>query len=99
MHIAALKPLYLDQDDVDAKFVEKEKEIFVAQLKEAGKPESVIERIIEGKVKKLYSEVCLLKQQYVKDDKLTVDQKLKEIIGKVGENIKISNFSRFDIGA
>ena len=98
MHIAAIKPLYTSPEDVDPKFLEHEKEIFKAQLKEAGKPEAVIEKIMVGKIKKLYTDVCLLNQQFVKNDKMTVDEKVKEVIGKVGENVKVKRFARFEIG-
>jgi elongation factor Ts len=99
MHIAALKPLYLSPEEVDPKFLEHEKDVFRSQLKEAGKPDKVIENILEGKVKKLYSEVCLLNQSFVKNDQLTVDEALKELIAKTGENIKIKRFARFEVGA
>lgn len=99
LHIAAIKPIFVSSEDVDPKFLEKEKEIFKAQLLEAGKPENVIDKIMVGKVKKLYTEVCLLEQPFVKNDKMTVDEKIKEIIGKVGENVKIKQFVRFGIGS
>ena len=99
MHIAAFRPLYLSPDKVDPKFLEHEKEIYREQMKDSGKPAEVVEKIIEGKLKKLYSEVCLLNQAFVKNDQMTVDEKIKEIIGKVGENIKIKQFARFEVGA
>ena len=99
LHIAALKPLYLSQEDVDPKFLEHEKEILKEQLADSGKPEQILNKIIDGKVKKLYSEICLLEQPFVKDDQVTVSQALENIIGKTGENIKIKRFARFDIGA
>lgn len=98
MHIAALKPLYLAPEDVDAAFLEKEKSIFREQLAGSGKPAQVLEKIVEGKVNKLYSEVCLLKQFFVKNDQLTIEQVLQELIAKTGENIKIKRFVRFEIG-
>ena len=99
LHIAAAKPSFLSQEDVDPKFLEKEKEIFKAQMIEAGKPEGVIEKILVGKMKKLYTDVCLLEQPFIKNDKMTVDEKIKEVIGKVGENVKLKRFSRFEIGS
>jgi elongation factor Ts len=99
LHIAALKPMYLNEEDVDSKFLDHEKDIIRGQLAGSGKPEKMIEQIVEGKVKKLYSEVCLLKQTFVKNDQLTVEQALAELIGKTGENIKIRRFARFDIHA
>ncbi|MBT3455628.1 translation elongation factor Ts [bacterium] len=98
MHIAAIKPLYLEPSDMDPKFLEHEKEIFTDQLKEAGKPEGVIAKILVGKVQKLYKDVCLIEQPFVKNDKLTVAQKVEEVIGKVGEKIKIKKFARFEVG-
>lgn len=98
LHIAALKPLYLSPADVDPQFLAKEIEVFKAQLADSGKPEKVIEQIVEGKVKKLYAEVCLLNQQFVKNDKLTVEDVIKELIAKTGENIRIKRFARFEIG-
>ncbi len=99
MHIAAMKPLYLAPQDVDPKFLEREKDIFKQQLLDAGKPEKIVAQIVEGKVQKMYSEVCLLNQAFVKNDQLTVDELLKELIGRIGESIKIKRFARFEIGA
>ena len=99
LHIAAIKPLYLNPEDVDPKFLEHEKEIMKEQLVDAGKPEKMINQIVEGKVKKLYSDICLMKQQFVKNDQMTIEEVLKELIGKTGENIKIRRFARFQVGA
>jgi elongation factor Ts len=99
MHIAAINPLYVSTDSVDAAFLEKEKSIIREQLIAEGKKGDFIEKIIEGKVKKIYSDVCLLEQPFVKNDSLTVDEVLKDLIGKVGENIKIRRFARYQIGA
>jgi elongation factor Ts len=99
MHIAALKPLYLAPEEVDAKFLEHERDIFRSQLADSGKPEKIIAGIIEGKVNKLYQEICLLNQSYVKDDQKTIADVVKELIAKTGENIKIKRFARFEIGA
>jgi len=99
MHIAALKPLYLTEEEVDPKFLEHEKTIIKEQLADSGKPEKIVSQIAEGKLKKLYSEICLLKQQFVKNDQMTVEEMLKDLIGKLGENIKINRFARFEIGS
>lgn len=99
MHIAAAKPFYLAPEDVDPKFLEHEKIIFKEQLAASGKPEKILNQIVEGKVQKLYSEVCLMKQPFVKNDQLTIDDLLKALIAKIGENIKIRRFCRFEIGA
>ncbi len=98
MHIAAMKPLYLTPEDVDPKFLEHEKTILKEQLADSGKPEKILDQIIEGKVKKLYTDICLIKQPWVKDQQKSVEDVLQEIIGKTGENIKIKKFCRFEIG-
>ena len=98
MHIAAIKPLYLSSEDVDPKFLEHERTIIKEQLADAGKPEKIIDQIVEGKIKKLYSEVCLLEQQFVKNDQLTIQELLQELIARTGENIKIKQFCRFELG-
>ncbi len=99
MHIAALRPLYLVPDDVDPKFLDHERTIIKEQLADSGKPDKIIDQIVEGKIKKLYSEVCLLEQQFVKNDQLTINELLQELIAKTGENIKIKQFCRFELGS
>jgi len=98
MHIAAANPAGMNPEDVDPAVVEKEKEIFRAQMLEEGKPENIIDKIVEGKVEKFYKEVCLMSQQYVKDPQKTIDDVLKETISVIGENIQIKRFTRFQIG-
>lgn len=98
MQITAQKPMYLSPEEVDPKFLEHEKDIMKAQLADSGKPEKIVNQIIEGKVNKLYADVCLLKQTYIKNDQLTVEQLLQELIAKTGENIKIKRFARYEIG-
>ena len=99
MHIAAVKPLYLRPEDVDPKFLEHERSITREQLADSGKPDKIIDQILEGKIKKLFSEICLMQQSYVKNDQLTIDGLLKEVIAKTGENIIIKRFCLFEIGA
>lgn len=99
MHIAAFNPLYLSPESVDEKFLEHEKEIFKEQLAGSGKPEKIINQIVEGKINKLYSEICLIKQQFIKNDQITVEEAVKSIIAKTGENIQIKRFCRFEIGS
>lgn len=98
MHIAAARPLAVSRDEVDGSLVEKEKEIYAAQMREQGKPEAMIEKIVVGKVDKYYSDVVLLEQKYVKDPDLTVEDYLKSVIGALGENMQIKRFARFEIG-
>ncbi len=99
LHIAAMKPLYITPEEVDSKFLEHEKSIIKEQLADSGKPEQILNKIVDGKVNKLYSEICLLEQPFVKNDQLTVKQAIEEMIGKTGEKIKVKKFSRFEIGA
>lgn len=99
MHIAAMHPLYLKPEDVDEKFVEHERRIIQEQLADSGKPEKMIAQIAEGKLKKVLSEICLLDQPFVKNDQLTVNDALKDLIAKLGENIVIKRFCRYEIGA
>lgn len=97
MQIAAFRPVCVESKDVDPALIEKERGIYAAQL--AGKPAEIIDKIIEGKLEKYYSEICLLNQPYIKNDKLTVADVLKDLIAKMGENIKIKRFVRFEVGA
>lgn len=99
MQIAAAKPLYLAPEDVDPKFLEHERSIIKEQLADSGKPAKIVDQIIESKINKIFSEVCLLKQSFIKNDQITVDDLLKEVIGRTGENIKIKRFCRFEVGA
>ena len=97
MHIAAANPSYLKPEDVPAEELAKEKDIYKEQLKTEGKPEDMLEKILEGKISKYYQEVCLLKQTYVKDDKLSVEQVIEQAVLKLGEKIEISRFTRYAI--
>jgi elongation factor Ts len=98
MHIAASNPLYLEPSEIPAEVTEKQKEIYAAQLLAEGKPESMIEKIMTGKLKKWHSDVCLLDQAYVKDDKMTVGEYVTEVASTIKENIKIRRFVRFELG-
>ena len=98
MHIAAAAPLAVAREDVDGSLIEKEREIYRGQMQEQGKPDNIIDKIVEGKVDKYYSEIVLLEQKYVKDPDMTVEDYLKSIIGKLGENMQIKRFTRYQIG-
>lgn len=98
MHVAAANPAGLVPEDIDPSVIEKEKEIYRAQMLDQGKPENIIENIIKGKVEKYYKEICLMSQPYIKDPQMTIEELLKETIGKIGENIQIKRFARFQIG-
>ena len=98
MHIAAASPIAVSREEVDPTLIEKEKEIYRGQMQEQGKPDNIIDKIVEGKVDKYYSDIVLLEQKYVKDPDLTVEDYLKSIIGELGENMAIKRFARFQIG-
>src|SRR5262245_51589826 len=98
MQIAAMNPRYVRREDVTAEDLNREKEIYKEQAKASGKPDHIIEKIIEGKLKDFYKEACLYDQPFVKDDKLTVEQLITNVIGKVGENIRVRRFARFVTG-
>lgn len=98
MQVAASNPLSVDREGLPADVLEREKEIYATQAKESGKPEKVVEKMVEGKMKKFYSEACLLEQPYVKNPDITVQELLNELIAKTGENIVIRRFARFQLG-
>ena len=98
MHIAATNPIALSPENLPSEIVEREKEIYRAQAIQSGKGEKVVEKIAEGRLKKFFSEVCLLNQAYVKDLNMTVQDLLNELKAKTGENIVISRFVRFQLG-
>lgn len=98
MQIAAANPQYVRRDEIPREVLDKEGEIYRAQAMESKKPEKVIDRIVEGKLERFYSEVCLLEQTYIKDGDLTVKDVLDALIGKIGENIQIRRFARFQLG-
>ena len=98
MQIAAANPQYVRREEVSQTVLDKEKEIYRAQALESKKPEKVIDKIVEGKLERFYSEVCLLEQTYVKDGELTIKDVLDALIAKIGENIQIRRFARFQLG-
>jgi elongation factor Ts len=98
MQIAAYSPKYVKREEVPAQVIEEEKEIFKNQALNEGKPENVIDRIVEGRIEKYYAEVCLLEQPYVRDDKKKVEEVIKEKIALLGENIEVNRFCRFEVG-
>jgi elongation factor Ts len=98
MHIAASSPFYIQRENVPPEALEREREIYRAQAREAGKPEKIMEKIVEGKLEKYYSEVCLLEQPFIKDPDRTVQDLLNGLIGKLGEKVEIRRFIRFQVG-
>jgi elongation factor Ts len=98
MHIAASDPIAVDKENVPEDILEGEKKIIAEQAKESGKPENVIEKIVEGRLNKFYEESCLLEQPYVKDPDVSVKEYIDSVIGKLGENIVVRRFIRFKLG-
>ena len=98
MHIAAANPLYLKREHVPAELIEKEREIYRAQFEGSNKPANVIEKIVDGKIDKYYSEVCLYEQPFVKDPDRTIQQLVTDTVAKLGENLNIRRFVRFVLG-
>ena len=98
MHIAATNPVSIRPEDVPKKTVDKEKEIYRGQVLEMGKPEKIVDKIVEGKLKKYFKENCLMNQAYVRDPDITIEDLLNEMVAKIGENITITRFTRFKIG-
>lgn len=97
MHITAMNPKYLKPEDVSSEIIEKEKEIWTAQLENEGKPKNMLDKILAGKEKKFREEISLLTQPFVKNPDQTVEELVTESIGKIGENIRIGRFSRFEL--
>ncbi|MFA5134022.1 MAG: translation elongation factor Ts [Patescibacteria group bacterium] len=97
MHIAALNPLYLSPESVPQEVVQKEREIYTQEFAGSGKPQNIIDNIVNGKLQKFFEETCLTKQKFIKDEEMTIDDLVKQKIGVIGENIKIGRFARFEI--
>jgi elongation factor Ts len=98
MHIAAANPLYLRREEVPESVMARERNIYEAQAREGGKPEKIIERIVQGKLEKFFQEICLLEQPFVKDPDVNITQLVSSKIAKLGENIVIRRFQRYQLG-
>ena len=98
MQIAATNPSSVSRDDMDPAILSREKDIFIDQAKESGKPDNIVEKMVEGKVEKFYAESCLIEQQYIKDSERKVSDLLTESVSTLGENIVINRFIRYAIG-
>jgi elongation factor Ts len=98
MHVAAANPLYLRAEDIPAEALEREKEIYRSQASQEGKPEKIWEKILEGKLKKYYEDVCFLEQKFVKNQDITIGTLVKDMMAKTGENIIVRRFARFQLG-
>jgi elongation factor Ts len=98
MQIAAADPRFIRREDVTPEVLEKEREIYMEQAKSTGKPKQVLEKIVDGKIEKYYSEACLMEQPFIKDPKVTIHELISAKVSKVGENIRVNRFARFKIG-
>jgi elongation factor Ts len=98
MQVAATNPLAIKREEIPANLLEKEKEIYKAQALQEGKPEKILEKIVQGKLEKFFQESCLLEQPFIKDEDRTVKQRIDETIAKLGENITVKRFVRFRLG-
>lgn len=98
MHIAAENPLYVKKEEVPEEVIQKEKEFLTKQALAEGKPENIVEKMVSGRISKYYNEICLLEQPFVKDPDKTVGELLNEKIAKIGENLSIRRFARFEVG-
>jgi elongation factor Ts len=98
MHVAASAPRFLSREDVTEELLAEEREIANAQARKSGKPEQIVNKIVEGKIEKFYSENCLLEQAFVKDPEKTVGQLITDAVGRIGENIRLRRFARFVLG-
>lgn len=98
MQVAAAKPEYLVSEDIPAEVIEAEKEDYRTQMEDSGKPEHVIDRVVEGKLQKYYKEACLMQQPFIKDEGLTVQDVVTQVAAKLGENVVVRRFVRFELG-
>jgi elongation factor Ts len=98
MHVAALDPRYVRREDVPADIVERERKNYLDQARAAGKPENLLDRIVEGKIEKFFAEGCLCEQHFIKDEQITIRDLIQQTIAKVGENITVRRFARFKVG-
>ncbi|MBI2411663.1 MAG: translation elongation factor Ts [Deltaproteobacteria bacterium] len=98
MHIAAMSPQFVSRKEIADDVIEKERQIYAAQAKESGKPDHVIQKMVDGKVEKFYKDVCLLEQPFVKDPDVTIEKLVVDAIAKLGENITVRRFTRYKVG-
>ncbi len=98
MHIAAVDPRYVRREEVTAEMLEQEREIYMPQARATGKPDQVIQKIVQGKMEKFYEDTCLYEQHYIKDETQTIGEMINAAIAKLGENIAIRRFARFKVG-
>jgi len=97
LQIAAMRPLFIKEEDIPEEFLDGETKIYKEQVKDSGKPEKIIAQIVEGKLKKYKDEICLLSQPWIKDDTKTIKNLIEEAVAKIGEKIEIKKFARYEI--
>ena len=98
LHVAASNPTYFTSEEIPTEVLDDEKEVIKGQFKDSNKPPEIVDKIVEGKLKKFFEEVCLMDQPYVKDDKVTISKHVASFIAKFGENIQVRRFARFELG-
>ncbi len=98
LHVAAINPVALSKEEVPQEVLDREKEIYVQQALDSGKPENIVEKMVGGKMDKFLKEICLLDQPFVKDPEFTIQEMITDLIGKMGESISVKRFSRFQVG-
>ena len=98
MHIAAANPVAITREEVPENVISREKEIYIQQALESGKPKNIVEKMVTGKMEKFLADICLLEQKFVKDDERSIQDMLTDMVGKIGENISIKRFVRFQVG-
>jgi elongation factor Ts len=98
MHIAATRPLGVGREDVSEDIIKREEDVYRAQALETGKPEKILDKIVQGKMEKFFKENCLLEQQYVKDTDLTIQDLIHDMVSKTGESISVRRFTRYQLG-
>ncbi|MGC9395305.1 MAG: translation elongation factor Ts [Anaerolineae bacterium] len=98
LQIAAMSPQYIKREDMPASVIEHEKQLYRTQALEQGKPEAIVERIVDGRMEKFYQDICLLEQAFIRDEERTIDDLVKEQMTKTGENMVVRRFARFELG-
>ena len=98
LHVAAVNPVAISKEEVPQEVLDREKEIYVQQAIDSGKPENIVEKMVGGKMDKFLKEICLLDQPFVKDPEFTIQEMITDLIGKMGESISVKRFSRFQVG-
>ena len=98
MHVAASNPLAVSPEDIPSEVVERERQIFLEQVRSEGKPEHILEKIVDGKLRKFYEESSLLRQPYVKNPDVSVEELITEVSARTGEKIRVARFARFQVG-